>query len=196
LGIEVTPELVVAENPDAVVIATGATPQVPAIPGALEGKVVTAWDVLLGRVELGKRAVLVDQGDGDQECCSLAEFLADKGVKLEVITPSLFLGVELPALSVGPLYQRLLTKGVIITPLTRLRRISGSTVVGFNVYTDEEKAIENVDTVVLAGGRRACNELYRALKGRVRELYAVGDCVAPRRVDSAIREGDAVGRAL
>jgi len=53
-----------------------------------------------------------------------------------------------------------------------------------------------VDTVVLATGQIANDRLYGLLKGKVAELYAVGDCVAPRDVEAAIYEGQKVGRKL
>jgi hypothetical protein len=34
------------------------------------------------------------------------------------------------------------------------------------------------------------------LKGRISELYRIGDCLAPRNVDMAIYEGEIVGRKL
>ena len=48
------------------------------------------------------------------------------------------------------------------------------------------------ETVVLATGSEAENTLYRNLEGRVPELYAIGDCVAPRKLLEAIHEGYAV----
>jgi hypothetical protein len=34
------------------------------------------------------------------------------------------------------------------------------------------------------------------LKGKVPELYRIGDCVAPRKVDMAIWEGHKLGREI
>jgi hypothetical protein len=45
-------------------------------------------------------------------------------------------------------------------------------------------------------GNQVDDSLYQALKGRVRELYRIGDCVAPRKVDMAIYEGYMVGKKL
>ena len=42
--------------------------------------------------------------------------------------------------------------------------------------------------------RPQSGHLYFALKGRVKELYRIGDCVAPRKIDMAIHEGYTVGR--
>jgi hypothetical protein len=38
--------------------------------------------------------------------------------------------------------------------------------------------------------------LYFRLKNRIKELYRIGDCVAPRKIDMAILEGNKVGRIL
>jgi len=42
----------------------------------------------------------------------------------------------------------------------------------------------------------ADDRLYFALKGKVKDLYRIGDCVAPRKTDMAIVEGNRVGRGL
>jgi hypothetical protein len=53
-----------------------------------------------------------------------------------------------------------------------------------------------VDSVVAAAGSVADDDLYRRLRGRVADLWMVGDCVAPRTALEAIYEGHAAGRAL
>ncbi len=58
-----------------------------------------------------------------------------------------------------------------------------------NIPAKAERAVEGIDAVVWVGDNRTCNDLYQSLKGQVPELYAVGDCVAPRKIDAAIREG-------
>ena len=52
-------------------------------------------------------------------------------------------------------------------------------------------AMKNIaaDTIVIAAGSTANNDLSQALEGKVRELHSVGDCVEPRRILEAIREG-------
>ena len=52
------------------------------------------------------------------------------------------------------------------------------------------------DAVVYAMGNTVEDSLYKSLKGRARGLYRVGDCVAPRKIDMAILEGDKVGRQI
>ena len=92
--------------------------------------------------------------------------------------------------------MRLYEKNVIINPLTSIKEISGNTVTTFNVISKEEKLLENIDTVILATDNQPDVDLYRKLKEKVKELYLIGDCVAPRKVDAAIREGFNLGRIL
>jgi 2,4-dienoyl-CoA reductase-like NADH-dependent reductase (Old Yellow Enzyme family) len=61
---------------------------------------------------------------------------------------------------------------------------------------DIEEVIRYFDTVVAAMGNTARDDLYFALKGKVKELYRAGDCVAPRKADMAIHEGYAAGRRV
>ena len=45
-------------------------------------------------------------------------------------------------------------------------------------------------------GPKANDELYFAFKGLVENLYRIGDCLAPRKLDHAIYEDELVGREL
>lgn len=195
LGIEATAEIVLGDSPEAVVIATGSTPYTPDIPGVEGRNVVSVWDVLEAGVDVGERVVLFDTQGLPQGCCT-AEFLADSGKKVEIITGMEYVGKEIERLVWRMLYERLLKKGVVMSPHTWIREISEDSVVVYNTISGEERVIEGVDTVVLATGAAADDELYRALKGNVKELYAVGDCVAPRDVEAAVYEGHKVARAL
>ena len=65
-----------AEKPDTVILATGARPVVPPIPGVNLPHVVQAWDVLSGKVDTGERVVIIGGGAVGVET---AMFLAEKG---------------------------------------------------------------------------------------------------------------------
>jgi hypothetical protein len=55
---------------------------------------------------------------------------------------------------------------------------------------------DGYDTIVMAAGNVSLDQLYFELKGKVKELYRIGDCLAPRKTDMAILEGHCVGRSL
>lgn len=197
LGVEADVDKILAENPDAVVIATGSTPKVNAFPGNYSfPQVVNTQQILLEQVEAGERVLLIDL-DGHHQATGTAEFLADRGKKVHVVTAALFMGSAL-----GPLQdlyltrQRLSAKGVTSTADIAVLEIQGTVVKGLNVYSNELIDFEGYDTVVVAAGNVADDALYFALKGKVPELYRIGDCVAPRKTDMAIVEGHRVGRLL
>ena len=195
LRVDATEDTVLAHAPEVVIIATGSAPYRPDLPG-LDGKhVVTDRDVLLDRVEVGERVVVVDDVH-TQQGLSTAERLLDRSRRVEVISRLFYAGQDVGITSIAPLYGRLFAKEVTLTPHTELVAVEGSSIIVANVYTRQERRIEGVDTVVLSMGSRSTDALYRALKGRVPALHAIGDCVAPRGIQPALLEGARVARAI
>ncbi len=196
LGTEVTPELVAGAKPDAVIVATGSRPKACPVAGGDGPDVVNVWQVLRDEVTLGERVALIDY-DGHHQATATAETLADRGKTVHVVTSSLFVGSELgPSQDLYLSRQRLLQKGVTFTPDFAVMEIKGTEIHGFNVYSNEWDVLGPYDTVVTAMGNDADDSLYFALKGTVPELYRVGDCVAPRKVDMAILEGYTAGKRV
>ena len=197
LGVEANEETVLQEKPDAVVVATGSVPKEKPFPGEYGfPDVVNTQQVLKGEVETGQNVLLIDL-DGHHQATGTAEFLADRGKAVHVITPALFVGGQL-----GPLQdlfltrQRLAKKGVTSTPDIAVLEIQGTLAKGLNVYSNEMIDFNGYDTIVLAAGNVSQGQIYFDLKGKVKELYRIGDCVAPRKTDMAIVEGNRVGRLL
>jgi mycofactocin system FadH/OYE family oxidoreductase 2 len=196
LGTTATVDSVLAAVPDAVVVATGSVPVLPTIPGVEAPWVFTAVQVLQGQAILGQRVLLYDCGDGHWKFVSTAEYLLAQGKQVELVTPLFIAGADIPFNSIPSLYRRLYAAGAMITPLHLLTAIRQDEVTLTHVFSKKEVARTDVDAVVLATDNQADNALYRQLKGRVKELYMAGDCVAPRKLDIAIREGFMVGRSL
>lgn len=186
---------------DAVIVATGSVPgrslgsPFTSAPATDSGVVLTMWEVLLEQKDVGQRVLVVDE-EGHHPAMNVAEFLADKGKSVEVITSmqhvanQLFLNLETPLIM-----TRLLSKGVTFTPYTVISAVDGGTVTLVGVVGGAARSVE-VDTVVAVTGRLPVDSLYLALKGKVPELYRVGDCLAPRYTDQAIHEGHTVGRTV
>ena len=200
LGVEVTAAQVLAQKPDVVIIATGSVPKEHPVPGADGPAVHNVWQVLNNEAELGATVCLIDY-DGHQRATATAEFLANQGRNVHIITSSLFIGAELgPTQDLYLSRQRLLQKGVTFTPDIAVMEIAGEAgakrIKGFNVYSNAWDEWGPFDSIVLAMGQRVDDALYLSLKGKVRELYRIGDCVAPRKVDMAIWEGHRVGRNI
>jgi mycofactocin system FadH/OYE family oxidoreductase 2 len=203
LGTEVTAELVDELGADRVLVATGAVatrtgfssvnPLVETLPGVDQPNVLHAWDVLLESKPIGKRVVVLDD-DGSRSVAGVAEVLLDRGAEVELVSRwNALLPFTLTTLDMPTLYARLLSKGLVYRLNAWASAIEGDTVSVFNLYTGGEDSIEGVDTVVLATGSKASDELYFALKGRVENLHRIGDCLAPRKLDHAIYEGYLAG---
>jgi mycofactocin system FadH/OYE family oxidoreductase 2 len=195
LDTTVTVEMVRESKPDAVVIATGSLPSIPPLKRDTEAHVVWVRDVLNGIADTGEN-VLVIAGEQHEQALGVAQFLVDRGKKVELITHCLYAGSELDNATMTFMYGQLLNKGAMITPLHRVKEITGNTVVISNVITRAERQIDNIHTVVYAAIGKADDALYHALKGEVDEIYAVGHCLAPRLLTDSIRDGAHVGRLL
>ncbi len=126
----------------------------------------------------------------------VADFLAERGKKVELLTESVYAGGMVDDHTIWTTYTRVVSKGVVLTPLTGVKEIRGDTVVTYNTLTNAEGEIKGVDTVVFCTDGRAEDSLYRALKGKVKELYEVGQCVSPRRMLDSVYDGNRVGREL
>jgi 2,4-dienoyl-CoA reductase-like NADH-dependent reductase (Old Yellow Enzyme family)/NADPH-dependent 2,4-dienoyl-CoA reductase/sulfur reductase-like enzyme len=196
LGVEASVETILAENPQAVVVATGSTPYLPDIPGAEGKNVLNVADVLNG-TETGERVVIVDT-QGTPPASLLADFLADQGKQVEIVTGLNMVGSGIHARAVWHhLYGRLLEKGVTMSPMTGVTRIGEDSVKVYHVVNPEiTRTIQSVDTVVLAAGGQANDGLYQALKGKVEGLHAVGDCAQPRDIEMATYEAHKVAVAI
>ena len=70
----------------------------------------------------------------------------------------------------------------------------GAGYIGSHVNKELDKL--GYDTIVLDMGNEADDQLYRQLKGRVKEIYRIGDCVAPRGIGVAILEAARTGEML
>jgi 2,4-dienoyl-CoA reductase-like NADH-dependent reductase (Old Yellow Enzyme family)/thioredoxin reductase len=195
LGVDASVDFIADEDPDAVVVATGATAFVAPVPGASPDSITTPVDVLQGKASVGERVLVVDT-TGLQEGATVAEYLADLGKKVYVVTPFPQVGMFMGFTNAPTVQQRLLSRGLVLIPSTQVIRMSDSTVYGTNVYHTAEFAIGDFDTVVSCAGYRADNSLYNALKGKVKKLYAVGDCVAPQRALQAVHDGYNTAKSL
>jgi len=194
LNTEATPESILQLRPDAVVIATGSRPYILDVPGSDQPNVASPSQILTGEVIAGDK-VIVYESTGLQEGPTTADFLAEKGKRVELLThfPVINSYWGLQTMNIGThipvVWARLKKNGVIVTPLSSVSRIEGKTVTITDVITGDERTEEGVDTVVMATGYRSNNSLYQSLKGKFKELIAIGDCTLPRRALDAIHDG-------
>lgn len=198
LDTEVTAERIEQEKPDAVILATGSLPLLPQVPGTDLPHVATVWQFLQGekQVQPGNFVLVYDQM-GFHQATSVAELLAEKGCNVEIVTPQFYVGGDLSiTLDIELWYRRALAKGIRLTPNHFLAGLGPNNATIMNNYTGQTRQIENIALAVMATPQSANDTLYHQLLGKIQQLYRIGDCMAPRRVEHAILDGERAARAL
>jgi mycofactocin system FadH/OYE family oxidoreductase 2 len=195
LGVRADPDMLRAEAADAVVLATGSRPALPdGLPGA-RGHFVHGSDVVSGAAPTGPGVLVVDV-DGQVRASGIADLLAGQGKRVQIASDQLYVGRNVELKTLYPLYRRLREQGVELMPSTRLVGWEGGRPVVGDVFTGATRTLGDVDTVVWAGPGQASAGLLEPLRAAGLEVHPIGDCVAPRRVEHAVHEGHAAGRAL
>ena len=96
----------------------------------------------------------------------------------------------------GKVHGMLRRAGVRFHPDRELVEIAPDSVTLRDLYTGETEVLEGVDRVVMVVGSTARDGLMHALGATNAECHAIGDAVAPRRVNDAIREGELLARRI
>jgi 2,4-dienoyl-CoA reductase (NADPH2) len=218
LGQEVNADFVNAAHPDTVVIATGARPVIPQIPGVESENVMTANQALSQEKAVGKRVVVIGGGGIG---CETALFLAKKGAvdaetalflsdwgalrtedavaltrggrKVTIVEKLDAIGSDIGMSRRGFTRRYLRMLGVEIMTGAGVEKITAG---GVDVRKGDEGHTIAADTVVIAIGTESENKLYRELTGQVSELYLIGDGKTPGKALEAIYEGAKKGREI
>jgi 2,4-dienoyl-CoA reductase-like NADH-dependent reductase (Old Yellow Enzyme family)/thioredoxin reductase len=194
LGKEVTLADVKAFKPDVVVIATGAVPFMPLIPGINKSIIATSFDILSGQREIGKRSLIIG---GKREGLTVAEFLEEKGNQVIVVEVSNSLGSDW-----GPVRQLVVVSRIQENPMISIKLKTNVEQIDENgiILQSEGKVerITGIDSVVVAWNRAPANRLGDEVMadGQVPEIYRIGDAVIPRDAHDAIYEGAVIGRQI
>lgn len=195
-GHEATVDSVLALNPDAVIVATGSTGRRLDIPGNEHDVVVVARDVLSGNATVGDRVLFIDEHH-HQEGLSIAEYIAAQGKEVTVVSREWAAGIEIDTTLRPDLYARLDTLGVKIHNVTNAKAINeDGSVVLEHFLSHREWTTEPYDTVVVAAKGVANDSLWHELKGKVDELYCIGDAFAARGLYDAMLEGTRTARKI
>lgn len=187
-GIEATAEQILAEKPDAVILATGATPLVPDIKGVENPNVTVASQILEGEKTAGGRVLIVG---GGLTGCETADFLGEKGHQVTIVEALPEIARDVQEAVKFFLLKRLKEYGVQIKTSLEVKEILPD---GVAAETKGEKVVlTGFDTIILALGAAPEQALKGQLEGKVSELYLIGDAARPRKAIDAIEEGAAVG---
>jgi NADPH-dependent 2,4-dienoyl-CoA reductase/sulfur reductase-like enzyme len=190
MGKEVTPDMLAAEKPDAIIAAVGGQPFIPQIKGINHKSIVLATDVLSGKASVGESAVTIG---GELVACETADFLAQKGKKVTIteIRP----GPEV-ATGVNQTPRRFLLKRLEENKVRILTGVKYEVIDDNGLtLTDNKGKRETIkaETVILAAGSRPNSELVKSLQGLATEFFTAGDCIEDRTMMEAITEGFEAG---
>ena len=189
LNKEATPELIQKMSPEVACIATGSTHIIPEIPGVEGEMVATVTDLFLGRKEVGRSVVILGAGVVG---CEAALHFAQKGKKVTIVARSE--NVARDIVKDNRTYLLKLLADVKILVNTNVIEIKDKEVIAVDKYS-QRVALE-ADTVGLAIGFKAERGLVENIGNRVKETYAIGDCVEPRLVINAIWDGFRTARLI
>jgi 2,4-dienoyl-CoA reductase (NADPH2) len=196
LGSEAAVETVLEDGPDLVICAGGATPEAPAFSVTGGARAVTVWDILSGSLDgVFARALVVDDGSGFWHSISAAEYLAERGARVELVTPSAGVALAIPHESARNVAQRLGAHGVRTRVLARVVAVDGEHVTLAEGFGAEEAETE-ADVVVVRTALRANDGLARALDGAGPAVTTIGDATAPRRLNHAVLDANLAIRAF
>ena len=195
LGVEASLPAVLERRPDVVVVATGAQPRVPDVPGVELPQVITFVAALTGQAVLGDRVVVVSEDDRAAPL-AVADHLAGAGHQVTLVYQSPAPSPQVGKYSIGSMLARLDADGVRLVPMARAVAFAPGVVELSHSYSNRCWTLDGVDTVVLACGSVSEDTLYHELRGRHRAVHLLGDAYAPRRLSFATRQARELVRAV
>jgi NADPH-dependent 2,4-dienoyl-CoA reductase/sulfur reductase-like enzyme len=173
-----------ALSPDLMVVAVGGRPTKMEGPGFEDGKVISAWDVLFRRRELGSRVVIIG---GGQVGLETAHFLLEEGKEITVLEMLKRVGQDMSPKARKMVLEKLVQNGVEI--LTEARALSveqGDVVFNRGGVLDR---IKGMDSIVIAVGTDPQEIGSLDLERLAIPIRWIGDASVPRKLFDAIHEG-------
>lgn len=177
-------------RPDVLIIAVGAQPVIPAIPGIASDKVVSVAQAEANPDALGERVVILG---GGLVGCETGIHLGMKGKQVTIVEMRDTLAADVNMFHGMALGQELNKYVTAVTGGTG-RAVTDEGL----VYTDREgqEHLLPADAVLCAVGMRACTGVMEELWNVVDEQYVIGDCVRPAQVTQAISDAYYLAKSL
>lgn len=182
LNTTVNKDMIEAMKPDAVILAVGADPVQPPIPGLDDPRVIVGATMYNDDHDYGNNVVVI--GGGLIGCEAAAE-LSHQGKNVTVV--EMLPGI---AQGCGTAQSNSLRVGMLDVKVMTSTRCKAVTKEGVLVEKDGEEILLAADSVILSAGMKARTALVEELEqALVPEIYPIGDCIKARKMGDAIREG-------
>lgn len=188
---EGTADEVLRGDYDKVILATGSRAFMPPINGIDSEKVVTANDILTGKVKYGKDVVVIG---GGLVGCETAAFCAEKTKNVTIIEMLEDILVTASHCENNDQALRQLVKDseIDIVSNAKVSKISNEEI----EYTKDDKSYSTkADTYIVAAGYVPNDELFDELNGKV-NVSKIGDAVVPDKILTAVHQGFHIARNL
>ncbi len=185
LGIRAGKDAIKDDKPDVLIVAIGAEPLIPDIPGAKGPNVVWAGDVDTGQAATGETILVAGAG---LTGCETALMLSRQGKKVTIvdILPETDIVKDATMVVRTALLGMLHENNVQLVNEVRLDAITRK---GARVTDRAGNSAEmHADTIILSLGVRPLRERVEEFRGLAKELHIIGDCARPRNLMSAIHE--------
>lgn len=183
LDTEVTPELAAQIMPDVLIVAIGAEPIIPQIPGIDGENVIIANDLPDNFKKVGNKVVVVG---GGLVGCETALHMSMEGKDVTVIEMMECLCPDANQ-RYRPLLMAQLEKHVkCITGMHGVKITSKGILCADR---DGKETLFEADTVICAAGQRPCRGAAERLRDSAPEVIEIGDCVKASNVTQALFQG-------
>jgi len=174
--------LLKTENPDAVILATGAR---TIVPGFCEGAdVITDEQVLKKEVDVAQQVLVLGGGDTGVE---MADLLSSQGKKVTILEMREGLGIDMHPAIRSFLLQRLSDQGVSMLTSTKAVCFQNECLLTDGPTGSQE--LDCFDQIVSSVGAEPNNELANQIREQCQNFYMVGDAQDPRDAMEAVYEG-------
>jgi 2,4-dienoyl-CoA reductase-like NADH-dependent reductase (Old Yellow Enzyme family)/thioredoxin reductase len=188
LDMEASVSSVLRFDPEAVVVATGASPLMVEVPGVKTDMIVSDWEILSGKTEIGKKIVVIG---GELAGCEIAEFAAEMAEQVSIVETLGEIASDAIVWIRNPLVKRLADRNVhVVCNVEHTEMLEGGVLIRDK---DGYEHILEADQVVIPVDSRPHSHLARGLRGKVPQLQTVGDCSQPGRILEAIHSGFTAG---
>ena len=183
LNTEVTPEYCELIQPDVLIIAVGAEPIIPQLPGIDRPNVIVANYLPENIDKIGSQVVILG---GGQVGCETAVYLAQEGKDVTVVEMQRELCPD-----ANPRQRPLLLAQLerLVTCKTGMRGVRITEEGLVCVDPEGKEVLFKADTVICAVGQRSRRDVVEKLYDCAPEVMEVGDCVKPARVAEAVFRG-------
>lgn len=188
---EVTPELVKAQKPEVVILATGGIPIRPKIPGLAESNLLDNEQVLRGAKLKGKRILILGGGLHGAET---ADHLGQYGYEVTVVEMRDGIALTDPEATRIMLLERLKKNGVTMLTSTTVKQVFPDG--ALCERNGEELRLTGFNQVIAAFGARSYNPLGEQLADFGGIVIALGDAIKASNTVEALYSGVELGLSI